>query len=919
MSTAFPSVRDIAKPARPWKRAHRFAFLGVASIAFWLVQLLLVLGHGRDGPLPSLESGAFLAMAGVSLALTIASLALPVLGTPQRHGAALGIGAAAGIGLAGAHIVTAVELDPFFGLVSIPFLVSGLVAGCLGGAGAAWLSTVLGGTIGRMMAVLSAVCGFAAAHVLTIGALNGLGLDGIEVLAATIVVFALLAGAGVGMILDDTGIVSFAGGQARADRFQVLAEALPIPLVLIAADDPRVIFSNQRFRQQFHVQEDTAGTSLAALFVHREDSRRLLDLIRNSGVVENQEVEVWRADGAIMWTLVAARTLIFDGAPTILLGLYDISDRKAAEEALLASEVRYALISRAANDGIWDWDIPSGTVYYSARWKEIVGIEAGKRINSIDDWLLRVHPEDADRLQREIEDHIAGRSPQLDTEYRIRHGSGHYYWMQCRAIAMRNGEGKPIRMAGSQSDITLRKTYEISLLNAAYEDRLTGIKNRAFFTQLVDIRNNGAAIWGSAIVLINIDQFRRINDGFGTVAGDALLGAVVRHLSAHVGPQDALARLGGDEFAIWLHEVRDHLAARDVAETMLAEIIHIYSLGDAEVPVTASIGIAAPTLGDAASGADLLRNARLALDHAKQQGGARVELFDDALLRETNLRRRLGRELAHAERLGQIYLEYQPLVELVPDGSNRVIGFEALMRWRHPELGQIPPIRFIPLAEESGLIGSLGLFAIESAAKTLKEWKEAGIIDADCTVSVNLSPRQVSDPNGVARLLATIDRLDLPPGQLKLEVTESVLMTDPDAMVETLEALRRRGVLMLLDDFGTGYSSLSYLHRFPFYALKIDRSFVNRMSAAPEAFRLVRSIIELGHDLGLRVVAEGVEAMDEVESLRDLGCDYAQGYFFSRPVSAELAADIIAKRIIEGAGVHEPAGDDAYRSTRGLG
>ena len=703
----------------------------------------------------------------------------------------------------------------------------------------------------------------------------------------------------LGMRLGDLSLVASRKSIAIRERFRVLAETLPIPIVLTGPDNRQVLFVNKRTQAQFYQAERLGHDDVTdAFYVTPEDREKLREMLRRGGAVENYELEMRRTDGSSFWALVSARAITFSGGPAILASYHDITDRKAAEEALLASEVRYALISRAANDGIWDWDIPTGAVYYSSRWKEIVGIEPGKRLNGLDDWLSRVHPEDVVRLQREIDAHIAGSTAQLDTEYRIQHGDGRYCWMQCRAIALRNNEGKPIRVAGSQSDITLRKTYEISLLNAAYEDRLTGVNNRAYFNQLVETRNDVQTIDGTAILLLNVDQFRRLNDSLGTGAGDALLVAMARRLAGRVKPADALSRIGSDEFAIWLHAVPDHDAALTLAESLQGDLAQPYALGDIEMSVAVSIGIAAPTLGDAENGADLLRNARLALDRAKQLGGARAELFDDALLRETKLRRRLSRELANAARLGQIFFEYQPIVTLGEAGRNVINCFETLMRWQHPELGLIPPARFIPIAEEAGLIGQLGMFAIECAAREVAAWAEEGLVPEEFSVAVNLSARQISDRASVLRLHELLDRLDVPRGRLKLEITESVLMGDPEAMAITLHEFKERGIALCLDDFGTGYSSLSYLHRFPLDVLKIDRSFVSRMLRAPEALRLVRSIIELSHDLGLRVVAEGVEAGEECALLRQLGCDQAQGYFFSRPVSSERARELLRRGVI---------------------
>jgi len=894
ITTAVPPSRDLTEPSSGPARQRRLAAAAVAGSVIWALQFVVLLLY--PGFPFEIHPGFLLSSIGLAAFLILALALRPGGGSRVRPST----GILAGIGTASVHMMLIAGLPSGEGQGIVPgWGLLSLLIGAMTGGAIAWAAPLVIDRWGAACGGVAAVAGLMLMHVTGYAAVTGQVSAALVLLIVVTILFCGSFGLLIGMRLGDLSIVASRRSVALRERFRIIAEALPIPIVLTTANNERVIFANQRTEQEFFPNGE-AGTGRFSdlLFADPDEQRRLIEQLKKTGAIENHEVEMRRADGSTFWALMAAKIINFTGEPAMLAGYSDISDRKAAEAALLDSEVRYALISRASNDGIWDWDIPSGKVYYSSRWKEIVGIAASQRISDVEDWLARVHPDDAPRLREEIADHIAGRTPQLDSEYRIRHGDGRYCWMQCRAIALRNNLGEPIRMAGSQSDITLRKTYENNLINAAYEDRLTGINNRAFFTHLVDSRNTARSIEGTAILLFNVDQFRRINDSLGSGAGDALLIAVARRLAGKVKPQDALSRLGADEFAIWLQDARDHQAALDIAEQMLNELSPPYPLGDVEMPVAISIGIAAPTLGDAASGSDLLRNARLALDRAKLLGGSRAELFDEALLRETNMRRRLSKDLANADRLGQIFFEYQPVVTLEPDGANRITGFETLMRWRHPELGLIPPARFIPIAEETGLIGPLGIFAIESAAREVRRWIDLGIVPDAFAVAVNLSTRQISDRGGVMRLHALLDRLPVPLSCLKLEITESVLMSDPEAMATILQALRERGVELSLDDFGTGYSSLSYLHRFPLDVLKIDRSFVSRMLNSPEAFRLIRSIIELGHDLGLKVVAEGVESGEEAERLRALNCDQAQGYFFSRPVPCEQAEALLAKRVI---------------------
>jgi diguanylate cyclase (GGDEF)-like protein len=678
-------------------------------------------------------------------------------------------------------------------------------------------------------------------------------------------------------------------------ELRTLVEGLPLPITVTGVTDGRVLFANARARRAFQLAE--TDSAAAPIFRNESDQRRVAELLAQDGAVENYLAAIQGDIDAPRWALVSARRIHVAGAPAIATSFVDVTDSRATEEALLNSEVRYALISRAANDGIWDWDLSSGHIYYSARWREIAEVPSSARMNTLEDWLAIVHPEDRATLRYAVDEHIAGESKQLDIEYRLRQSDSRARWMHCRGIALRSKDGVPIRMAGSQADVTLRKTYERNLRNAAYEDRLTGVGNRAYFSNLIDSKNDAVSVANDAVLILNIDQFKRVNDNLGSAAGDALLIAMARRLMTRLLPTDRLSRLGADEFAVYVEEAGDPATIQKRCQAMLDELSEPFLLGDAQVSLGISAGLASGALGAPHSGADLAQHARLAMDRSKQLGGDQHTLFDDSLLHETKLRQRLSRDLVTAGRLGQISLDYQPLVSLVSQQLGEVVGFEALMRWRHPEFGAIEPSRFVPLAEDAGLIGSLGILAIEYAAEAMGRWIDAGLAPPKLSIAVNLSVRQISDSLGVRRLFDLLDRLHLPRGSLKLEITESVLMSDPDEMVKVLNELRDRGIGLSLDDFGTGYSSLSYLHRFPLDVLKVDRSFTAQMLRSPEALRLVRSIIDLSHDLGLTVVAEGVESADEVDCLREMRCDFAQGYYFSRPLPEAQAERVLIEGV----------------------
>ena len=439
------------------------------------------------------------------------------------------------------------------------------------------------------------------------------------------------------------------------------------------------------------------------------------------------------------------------------------------------------------------------------------------------------------------------------------------------------------------SEITLRKSYERKLEVAAYQDPLTGISNRAFLLDRID-QDKGLATAHGGMLVANVDRFRQINNAHGQAVGDVVLRTLALRLAGLAGPADLYARTGGDEFVLWFREL-DEQRRTALPEAVRAAFTQPVQIDGHDLPLRVSAGLAWSGIEEMA-GHDLLRDARAALDKAKTAGGDQLEIFDEALRNESRIRLRIERELESAIRNRQIYVEYQPLISLA---TGQLAGFEALARWRHPELGQIAPMRFIPIAEESGAIVALGEYVLREAAAQAESWATERKLGDQLTIAVNLSPRQIADPRNARRILDFFDKHEAAARHIKLEITEGVLLEDPVAMLELLREFKLRGVELSLDDFGTGYSSLSYLHRFPFDVLKIDRSFVMGIADSAESRRLVRTIIELGQDLGLRIVAEGVETEAQADHLKALGCNYGQGYFFSRPIDPGRATELLGR------------------------
>jgi diguanylate cyclase (GGDEF)-like protein/PAS domain S-box-containing protein len=574
----------------------------------------------------------------------------------------------------------------------------------------------------------------------------------------------------------------------------------------------------------------------------------------------------------------------------------DISSRKAAEQAVRDSEERYALAARGANDGLWDWNLETGEVYFSERWKSILGYGVEEVENDIDAWLERVHPEDIERVRGALDAHLEQRSPHYENEHRVRHKDGSFRWVLIRGIAVRDGDGKPHRMAGSLTDITPRKQVEEQLAHDALYDPLTALPNRAFFTNILERSERRAKRrrgYQFAVLFCDLDRFKVVNDSLGHSAGDQLLIGFAERLERCLRPGDLVARLAGDEFCILLDDIKESGDATRVAERIQEELRSPFKIGSHDLFATVSIGIA---MSESSSDGPehLLRDADTAMYRAKARGRARFEVFDKAMHARAMAVLELENDLRGALEQDQFCLEYQPVVSLLGED---ILGFEALVRWRHPERGLIPPDEFIPIAEETGLIVPLGLRVLEEACGRMATWIRELPDLPDLFVSVNLAAKQLQQADLLERVTAVLRESGLDPHRLKLEIAETVLMDDPDFNLAVVRDLADLGVQVQIDDFGTGYSSLSYLNRFRIDTLKIDRSFISKLSSAHDEKSIVaEAIIKLARDLGIRVIAEGVETEEQSHSLRQLRCEEAQGFLYSRPVDGEKAAAMLKER-----------------------
>jgi diguanylate cyclase (GGDEF)-like protein len=466
---------------------------------------------------------------------------------------------------------------------------------------------------------------------------------------------------------------------------------------------------------------------------------------------------------------------------------------------------------------------------------------------------------------------------------------------------VRDAEGRALRIAGSMTDITARKDLEERLRREAQFDTLTGLPNRSYATDLLRraiARSKRNPDQQFAVLFLDCDRFKVVNDSLGHHAGDALLRLMAGRLNSCVRPGDVVARLGGDEFVVILEGVHDEQEAIAVAERVQLSLTQPFYLDGRELFMTVSVGIAMSHEG-VHHPEDYIRDADLAMYRAKTGGRARHEMFRPDMRTGAVLQMSIENDLRHAMERGELLVLYQPIWSLV---SGRITGFEALIRWNHPEHGAMQPADFIPIAEDSGLILPLGEWVMRQAAERLARWNTEVVPDTPVWMSVNVAARQLTHPSLVELVQRTIAETKIDASRFKLEITESMIMADAVAAVGALEKLKALGIHFLMDDFGTGHASLSYLHRLPISTIKIDRYFVARIDSNSECLEIVRTILSLSRSLNMDVVAEGVENVEQREVLQSLGCEFVQGYLFSKPVdAAEAERMLVANRTLENA------------------
>ena len=552
---------------------------------------------------------------------------------------------------------------------------------------------------------------------------------------------------------------------------------------------------------------------------------------------------------------------------------------------------RRALALTGAGDMIWDWDVSADKIFTSPETEHVLGVKRGALEGPAAIWLDILHPLDRDRFRASLDGVVEQRRGRLNQDFRLQAADGHYLWFTLKARPVVGSDGEVVRVVGTLTDVTDFKNAEERLLFDAVHDNLTGLPNRELFIDRMEAAFAFARSDSNirpSVMVIDLDRFKQVNDSVGIAVGDSILLTIARRLSRLLKSQDTLARLSGDQFAVILLSEREPARIVAFTETLRRALRAPIAFNDREIFLTASIGLA---LAESAPHRteEVLKDAELAMYYAKRIGGDRIEIFKPAMRARKTDRLTMESELRRAIERQEIKVLYQPIVRLE---DRAIAGFEALARWDHPKMGRLSPAEFISIAEEIGLIVDLGLFVLDHTARQLAIWQAASKGREPITASVNVSSRQLLRHDLIQDLRGVLGRHAVARGTLKLEITESLVMENPEHAAQMLTRIKELGAGLSLDDFGTGHSSLAYLQRFPFDTIKIDQSFVRTTTRGTRPV-ILRSIIALAHDLGMEVVAEGAETDSDAVELSQMGCEYAQGFAFGEPMTAQAAQDLL--------------------------
>ncbi|WP_457422280.1 putative bifunctional diguanylate cyclase/phosphodiesterase [Roseateles sp. P5_E7] len=666
-------------------------------------------------------------------------------------------------------------------------------------------------------------------------------------------------------------------------HFASLLDALP-QQVWKADAQGRLLWMNARLAEALN--RPALPTPLAS-FLHDDDRAAFAQAWGKAQATGRFEME-YRLGRA--WVLAQAQRM--PDSPLWLGTHTDIAARRAAENRLNEADATWKLALESSGDGVWDWHVQVGTEYFSDRYLRLYGFEPGDVEATPEAFDARTHPDDLAQMARDREDHFAGRTLVYRNEHRVLAKDGTWKWVLSRGMVIaRDAAGQPLRMVGTHTDITDRKRQEALVWQQARIDTLTGLPNRRSLRERIERALAHRAMRGEelAVMFVDLDHFKEVNDSLGHDVGDALLVQVAGRLQgclpAGSASSSVVARMGGDEFTVLLAAAQAAPEAERVGHALLEALSEAFEVAGERVYVSASIGVClAPR--DGLEIEALFKHADLALYEAKGAGRNRMAMFTPALHDAAQRRTRLAAELREALRLGQFSLVYQPILSL-QDPAAPPRKAEALLRWKHPQLGDVSPAQFIPIAETTGLIVDIGDWVFRTAAAQALAWRTAG--REGFQISINKSPVQFlgershrEQPDWAAYL----HDMGLSGDALAVEITEGLLLERDEAVAERLRALRDAGLTISLDDFGTGYSSLSYLQHHEIDTVKIDRSFVAGLEGGGKALALCRAIVTMARELGMEVVAEGVETEAQMLALKQMGCDWGQGWWFGKGVPA---------------------------------
>ena len=681
--------------------------------------------------------------------------------------------------------------------------------------------------------------------------------------------------------------------RASENKYRSLVNSLPAIVYVVEPKPPYYpIYISPNIESLGYKQQDWyARNDFWISILYPEDRERVLRQTEDAlqaGCENDYEYRVVAADGSVIWLHDRGR-FIHDrnGQRLYWQGvMLDISKRKQAEEAIEKSVSLLASTLEATDNGILAVDLSGKIISYNKNCLEMWNISQAdaaslKRVQDLDGYLDQLkEPESYKLKSRQL-----AKEPKTPNYFVFEFKDGRICERCCQPQVI---DGEVVGLVLSYRDITERKRAEERLLYDAFHDNLTGLANRALFTDHLRLRiergkrdNEGVF----AVLFLDFDRFKVINDSLGHAEGDALLVLIARRLETVLRSSDVVARMGGDEFTILLNELDEEGDAVRIAERIQQNLKNPFDIGGSEIFMSASIGIALNTIGQMKA-EDMLRDADIAMYCAKSNGKACHQVFDQAMYDKALNQLKMETDIRQAFENGEFCLHYQPIFAIE---SNILAGFEALIRWNHPKRGAVSPVEFIPIAEENGMILPLGRWILFESCRQMREWQDKNPAAKSLKLSVNLSCKQFLQTDLVEQVTAALISTRLEPNCLKLEITESHLMENSIQSGRMMSRLRELGVELSLDDFGTGYSSLSYLHRLPLNYLKIDRSFVSRMTESTENGEIVNTIIKLAQSLKMQVVAEGIETAAQLHQLKKLNCEYGQGYFFSKPLTAEAA------------------------------